>query len=185
MSQFGRHLNEPLWRPQSRVPPASIPRDILSWLTEPDSLTRRLQLTCDGRFEVQVVSQGRARPLMNEARALGMGHAACGFIRQVRLLCDGRPWVFARSVIPARTLTGRQRRLARLGRRPLGALLFSDPTMRRDEMEIACLRRGQGVFVEATRGLRRTPDAIWGRRSVFYLEGKPLLVSEIFLPGIP
>lgn len=179
------YRNEPIWRPRSRVSLASVPRDILSWLMEPGSLTRRLQLTCAGRFEVEVVSQGRARPMVNEARALGMGPAAFGFIRQVRLLCDGRPWVFARSVIPARTLTGRQRRLARLGRRPLGALLFSDPTLRRDAMEIACLRRGQGVFREATRGLGRTPDAIWGRRSVFYLAGKPLLVSEIFLPGIP
>jgi chorismate-pyruvate lyase len=28
------------------------------------------------------------------------------------------------------------------------------------------------------------PEAIWGRRSVFYLAHKPLLVNEIFLPGI-
>ena len=37
----------------------------------------------------------------------------------------------------------------------------------------------------ATRRLASEPAAIWGRRSLFTLAGKPLLVSEIFLPDIP
>ena len=32
--------------------------------------------------------------------------------------------------------------------------------------------------------LERTPAVIWGRRSVFTLHDKPLLVSELFLPVI-
>jgi chorismate lyase len=33
-------------------------------------------------------------------------------IREVHLLCDDRPWVFARTIIPISTLRGRERRLA-------------------------------------------------------------------------
>ena len=36
----------------------------------------------------------------------------------------------------------------------------------------------------ATQCLDAPPDFVWGRRSVFYLHKKPLLVNEIFLPSI-
>ncbi len=51
-------------------------------------------------------------------------------------------------------------------------------------MEIAQLLPGQTLFDLAVHGLSATPREIWGRRSVFRLSGKPLLVSEIFLPEI-
>jgi chorismate-pyruvate lyase len=34
------------------------------------------------------------------------------------------------------------------------------------------------------RDLRDKPETIWGRRSLFRLGGKPLLVCEFFLPDI-
>jgi chorismate lyase len=52
-------------------------------------------------------------------------------LREVYLLCDGVPWVYARTAIPRETLTGRHRRLAYLKTRPLGAMLFADPGMAR------------------------------------------------------
>jgi len=106
------------------------------------------------------------------------------FIREVYLLCDAQPWVFARTVIPTRTLTGPRRRLTRLRGKPLGAVLFADPAMKRSQIEIARIQNGQALFDDATSQLSVTPDEIWGRRSAFFLGGKPLLVSEIFLPNI-
>ena len=73
---------------------------------------------------------------------------------------------------------------ARLGTRPLGELLFADPSMRRETMEIAVLGRGTALYRLALRGVPVRPTAIWGRRSVFRLDRQPLLVNEIFLPGI-
>jgi chorismate--pyruvate lyase len=103
----------------------------------------------------------------------------------VQLLCDERPWVFARSLIPARTLRGRGRRLTQLGTRPLGQVLFTDPGVRRGPVEIARIAVGQRLHQQAFAGLAEPPDAIWGRRSVFWIEERPLLVCEIFLPGLP
>jgi chorismate--pyruvate lyase len=51
-------------------------------------------------------------------------------------------------------------------------------------VQIAAITARHGVFARATRELPRRPAQIWGRRSVFRVGGKPLLVSEIFLPGI-
>jgi chorismate--pyruvate lyase len=165
--------------PCGRLDPAM--RD---WLLDTGSLTQRLIEACPGRFRVEVIGQHYGRPHRNEYRILHMRHAQRALIRQVRLYCDDQPWVFARTVIPQKTLSGRRRRLARLGSKPLGAVLFADKSMRRDEMQISCIRAGQALFDVATRGLRPSPGSIWGRRSVFYLDGAPLLVSEVFLPGL-
>jgi chorismate--pyruvate lyase len=154
------------------------------WLLDPGSLTDRLRSNCAGRFSVRVLDQGWQRPRLDEARILGMRAAMLGWVRQVQLLCDGEPQVFARTVIPVTTLRGAERRLARLGNRPLGAVLFADPGMRRGPVELACIGPGQSMFAEATCGLQIQPQGIWGRRSVFRIGGKPLLVTEIFLPAL-
>jgi chorismate--pyruvate lyase len=113
-----------------------------------------------------------------------MEHRRYALLREVHLLCDEQPWVFAHSVIPVQTLTGRHRRLAHLGERPLGAVLFSDKTLRRERVEITCILPGQRLFNEATAVLDCAPEDIWGRRSLFFVDDHPLLVSEFFLPLI-
>ncbi|WJW75721.1 chorismate lyase [Thiohalobacter sp. IOR34] len=180
-----RHLLHGLhWAPPQRRLRSALDARLRRWLLDPASLTRRLQQACPGRFRVRLEFQGWARPLLDEAQALGMAPRQLALIREVHLLCDERPWVFARTVIPRRTLSGPQRRLARLGERPLGAFLFADPGMRREPVEIAAIPRGTLTWAHAVEGLERPPAQVWGRRSVFRLGGKPLLVSEIFLPGV-
>jgi chorismate--pyruvate lyase len=139
---------------------------------------------CAGKFDVQVLSQGREYPMLNEARRLAMPLTEYALIRQVQLLCDKNVWVFARTVIPTRSLTGSQRRLARLGQKPLGEVLFADKSMRRTPMEVAEIVPGQLLYRYATQHIGYRPSVIWGRRSVFYLKGNPLLVSEFFLPAM-
>ena len=183
-SHLGKHQFEPRWQAHTPTARHGAPAELLDWLLDPTSLTSRLQQTCGGQFSVEPVSQLWQRPMLNEAQALGaLPHERC-FVREVRLLCDGQPWVFARTVIPIRTLTGPRRHLSRLGKKPLGAVLFADPSMYRSGIEIAKLSEGQGLFARATADLPRPPANIWGRRSAFFLNHKPLLVSEIFLPPI-
>ena len=105
-------------------------------------------------------------------------------IREVELLCFGQPWVFARTLIPARSLQGAARRLAFLGDRPLGEVLFADPHMQRGDIQMARITERHRLFFRATKHLSKAEE-IWGRRSLFKLAGNPLLVNEIFLPDIP
>ena len=208
----------PLWRQQRHLPRKCVPLSMRPWLSDAASLTQRLRQACQGRFQVQVVSQGRERPLRDERHALGMRDHEYALVRMVYLLCGGQPWVFARTVIPLRTLSGAQRRLGCLGTRPLGEMLFADRSMRRSEVEVVRLAPESVLFGLATAGLAQPPQApgrplsasclwrhlsiparrmpkcgerrdaqespIWGRRSVFYLQDKPLLVSEFFLPEL-
>ena len=101
-------------------------------------------------------------------------------IREVRLCCGDVGWVYARTVIPFSTLTGAQRLYANLGTRPLGAMLFADRTMQRDEVMVTELSEKE---LPASLTLPRDSH-VWGRRSVFRVGGKPLLVSEYFLPAL-
>jgi len=176
---------EPVWKEASRLNRRDIPEQDLRWLLDPASLTRRIQSVCHRQFRVDVLNQGFQRPHLNELQVLGMRAPDWGFVREVQLLCGQQAWVFARTVIPRGTLTGPYRRLTRLKSRPLGAFLFADPTMERGPVEIARLTPGDKLFPVAMNRLEDDSQEIWGRRSVFTLSGKPLLVSEIFLPAIP
>ena len=114
-----------------------------------------------------------------------MRRGGLAIIRQVQLLCDEQPRVYARTVIPMSSLRGRLRRLARLGAQPLGAMLFADRGMRRGVVELARIRPGETLYADVVRDPQQAHGEIWGRRSIFRLAHKPLLVSEIFLPGFP
>jgi chorismate--pyruvate lyase len=184
MNRFGRHVYEPVWRIRSHMFAQQAPGSLISWLYDAGSLTRRLQAGCVDGFRVEVIEQSWQRPMLNEAVRLGISAERLALVRQVYLYCNNKPAVFARTVIPAQTLSGPQRHLANLGSRPLGAVLFANPNMCRDEMEVACIRPGQRIFASATAKLEQVPDEIWGRRSVFYLDRKPLLVNEVFLPDV-
>ena len=172
------------WQPHTCFLRSALPAGLSGWLLDTASLTRRLQTLCPGQFEVRVLAQHRARPARHEALVLGMRQGTRALIREVHLLCSGTPWVYARTVIPCSSLRGRLKRLEHLGTRPLGAVLFADPGMRRGVVELSCIRPGEALHRAANAG-GWTRRPVWGRRSVFTLAHHPLLVSEIFLPEFP
>lgn len=176
--------HEPRWDAQSELRHGFTPARLTSWLLDPGSLTARLKGHCPGRFRVEIVSQHWGTPQHNEIRRLGMRERQVSLIREVYLYCGEQAMVFARTIIPRKTLSGRQKHLAGLGSRALGSVLFSVPNMRRDEIEVAQLDSGKRLFHKAVSVLAQPPQHVWGRRSVFYLDAKPLLVSEFFLPAV-
>lgn len=168
-----------------RLNRARIPEKFYPWLSDTASLTARLIHHCPGNFRVQLLSQERTRPLRGEARTLDMRLSSRAVIRQVRLVCGNTPWVYARTIIPPQTLARKFHRFTRLGARSLGAMLFADPSMERSEVEVTQLTVADELYHLAARDLSQKPKSIWGRRSLFRLNGKPLLVCEFFLADIP
>ncbi len=159
------------WRAYRRVPDFVLPRIWHDWILDPGSLTRRLQTLAEGDFSVDVLFLGWGRPNRDEQRVLDLPLGQYALIREVALRCRGEVVVKARSVIPATTLTGEERQLRYLGNRPLGAFLFRAREMRRSAIELGAMNWHE-------------EDWIYGRRSVFLLHQKPLLVSELFLPAL-
>ena len=175
----------PKWQRNRRLWAQEIPAKILDWIFDPASLTARLRAVCPGRFHVAVLAQRWLRPAHGEARALGMRPGRYGLVRQVYLCCGDRTLVFARTVIPPGTLSGKERKLASLKTRPLGALLFAEPSLRRVQVSVERLVPGDALYATASRAIQNKPKVIWGRRSLFTIKRKALMVSEYFLPDIP
>lgn len=155
--------------------------EIKSWLFDSGSLTSRLIKHCSGKFSVKVLSVKRATPTPDEVKVLKLKARSHAIIRQVLLLCDDQPLVYARTIIPVSSLRGSLRGIVLLGNKSLGAVLFADKKMQRKPMEITSLKVSHKFH--ALTGCS-SDEAIWGRRSIFILKNQELLVSEFFLPEL-
>ena len=158
--------------------PAQMPENLVPWLIDNGSLTRKLVALSKDQFEVEVLRQEVATPDAAEANALKITQKTPVMIREVVLKGRGRPWVFARSILPMSTMTGRLAGLRTLSNQPLGELLFQDPSMTREPLEVACL---PARVLSVPAALAAGDESLWARRSVFFLDRKPLLVSEVYL----
>ncbi|WDD98932.1 chorismate lyase [Thalassomonas actiniarum] len=151
------------------------------WLLAPGSLTARLKQLCS-HFRVEVLGQ----EMLPCSAAEAHGDIKAGdqvLVREVILYCDDVPQVFARSLLPLTSLTGSERQLAHLGEQPLGQVLFNSPDLERKDIEIACLDRQSPVAALTRMMALEDTTELWGRRSLFYLQQKPIMVAEVFLPG--
>lgn len=156
-----------------------------SWLQDTGSLTERLRRHCQ-QFNVQLQATRSQVKLSAEQQAwLGAKQANC---REVLLLCDGQPWVYASSLytdsaeqaVPA---------LAGLGERALGELLFEHPQLTRSAFEFAQLTPTQWQPLQQTQRLSFSPNGTqplpWARRSLLAIPAAEVLVTELFLPATP
>ncbi len=172
-----RVASEPHWRLAERYTGGELSARCRAWLLDDGSLTGRLIELRQGAFSVRRLHQGWEVPLPSEQRLLDLPQRQVAIVREVVLRLDERSVVFARSVIPVSSLGGSLAHLRRLQNKPLGAILFRDPGMRRSPFELARLR-GDSDYLPAQ--LHQAEPA-WARRSCFVLQGHGLMVSEVFL----
>ncbi|HYR05406.1 MAG TPA: chorismate lyase [Gallionella sp.] len=153
------------------------------WLRDRGSLTQRIQQRCT-RFAVCSMRSGLARIALDEAAMLGVAPPHLAWSREVLLYANSQPVVFAHSACARQHLRGAWSAVRSLGNRPLGALLFAHPLVERKPLHYRALRGTHPLYQRAIAVLGDPPDRLWARRSLFYLHGAPLLVTEVFLPEI-
>lgn len=156
---------------------------IRDFLFHEDSLTRFIQLRCEGEFSIELISESKDQALPDETQFLSLQHDETTFIRRSRLKCGDEAVVYARTIMPLQTIAGENQWLTKLGTKPLGDVLFNDETTYRTDMRYAKIPVHCELHEEATKDLNITSD-LWGRQSLFYTAQQPLLVTEIFLPAI-
>lgn len=157
--------------------------DLAPWLRDHGSLTQRIQQRCT-RFAVRGVRSGLACIAPDEAALLGVAPQHLAYSREVFLYADDQPVVFAHSACARQHLRGAWSAVRGLGNRPLGALLFAHPLVERKPLHYKALRSAHPLYQRAAAVLSNPPGRLWARRSLFYLHGAPLLVTEVFLPEI-
>lgn len=144
-----------------------VPPIIVDWLLESGSMTRRFKQYCD---KITVSPQRECfitRDRLNAEEAEQLPPSVRYWLREIVLSGDAQPWLLGRTVIPQETLSGPDQALVNLGALPLGSYLFSSNNLTRDYIHL-------GQQAEH-----------WARRSRLRLSGKPLLLTEIFLPASP
>jgi len=137
-----------------------IPEKVLFWIRDDQSLTQKLKKRYPD-FRVEVDKQEELEIYKHEMNLLG--NKGSFIVREVFLYGDNDPVVFARSVIPKNPIT---ESIMEIGNKPLGEILFTDPNILREPIEITF------------------QNDIWGRRSVFVMNNIRILVSEFFLEKI-
>ncbi len=155
----------------------------MPWLRDHGSLTQRIVQRCE-RFSVRNMRDGLARIALDESALLGIAPQQLAWSREVFLCADEQPVVFAHSACAAGELRGAWSALRGLGSKPLGALLFSHPLVVRQPLYYKVLRSHHPLYRRAAALLSEAPDRLLARRSLFYLNNYPLLVTEVFLPDI-
>lgn len=161
----------------------SCPFELALWLRDHGSLTQRIQQRCK-QFEVRGVRSGLARIALDEAALLGVSPQHLAYSREVFLYADESPVVFAHSALARTHLRGTWSVLLTLGNKPLGAVLFAHPLVKRKSPSYKALHNTHPLYRQAAQVLSNSPHRLWARRSLFYLHDAPLLVTEVFLPDI-
>jgi len=160
-----------------------------SWLADPGSMTFKLRARCT-QLRVERLRQCRGNALADECGQLGLHLRQPVQERDVILHCDGQPVLFGHTVT-ALSAVSAWPFLRRLGERPLGASLFSDPLVRRAPIQFARLHAGHPLVrrVRLALGVAACQQLpahapLLARRSLFYRHGSLLLVTDVFLPAL-
>lgn len=162
--------------------PGALPDDpgLRGWLQDSGSLTSRLRSACGADFRLELLGEA-AEPL--PADAASILDCAEARTRRVRMFCGASLCVCATTLIPAETLAGNPW-LEALGDRPLGDALLERGGIRRSPFEFTRADPAHPLFSPALTGTDIRPAWVWARRSSFRLAADPLLIYEIFLPGL-
>src|ERR1700760_141915 len=174
---------------RSGIQPMASSRRMGAWLQIAASRSARIA-SVGGRLTVRVLRQGPVRLQPAEAERIGCPAGAAAHGREVVLLADGVPVVYARSVLQAVHARGTWKAIRGLGNRALADLLFGLPAAQRSGFEFARFAPGSGIAAAVHRRWRDATGTNWGRRegwarcSVFTRRGAPLLVTECFAPTI-
>ena len=139
-------------------------KEILSWLNEPGSITSRiksfsnfkLKLLKDGPGEVDIIEDDLIISNYEENN-----------IREVILLSNEEPLIYAKSIIPLETIKLGLNILGNLKENPLGDILFSNPEIKKKYMLFARFQSKEEIF--------------YGRKGIYTVKGYPFSVCEIFL----
>lgn len=160
------------------------PQQMRHWLTDTMSLTQKLSERCSA-FRVQRLMQGNALILSDEQDLIKLRRRCMVQQREVFLLCDEMPVVYAHTVVPLTATASDWPFFNSLGNRSLGTTLFGDPCVQRGTLQYARLAAGHPLVLRAGAALQASLSApLFARRCLYQRNRGLLLVTELFLPGI-
>lgn len=172
------------WKPSGLLSRISSSKKVQSWLTTPTSLTAKLRVLCPD-LQVVILSEELEVPLLNESQKLGLNRNEEAWVRCVLLKCNNKSWVYARTIIPNLNQQNPWHHLQNLGNKPLGEVLFELPSIQRSAFEFSKDTLSYWPHLIENLNDKNAKKLLgFARRSVFKQQNAPLLLTEVFLPGL-
>jgi chorismate--pyruvate lyase len=165
------------------------PLSLQEWLSDTGSLTCKLESALryspGHHLELRILADCRQNLVPSE-RSCFRRPLSRSRIREITLCDQGEPIIVARSVLPITSSIGTNHGILKLGHRPLGAVLFAKDLRGRfrPTREIIRLDHHHPEWKACQRRFKDLPKQVWARRTLYQLNGHPLLVMEIFLPAL-
>ena len=139
-------------------------KEILSWLNEGGSITSRIKSFSN--FKLKLLKDGPGEVDITEDDLIISNYEENN-IREVILLSNEEPLIYAKSIIPLETIKLGLNILGNLKENPLGDILFSNPEIKKKYMFFARFQSKEEIF--------------YGRKGIYTVKGYPFSVCEIFL----
>lgn len=146
------------------------------WLFDNGSLTKRLIELSQNNFSLQILSEEKKLLREDEYTILNIPSFQQEWVREVILKGNNIPWVYARSIVLSDSIKENDPgSLKKVGKQPLGSMLFNKGNFDRSIIEVA--RYPKEIFFK-----KNIHTCLWARRSCFKNDMQTILVQEIFLP---
>jgi chorismate--pyruvate lyase len=170
------------WHPAERLGQMDVDAKLRPWLIGKGLLSVRVKEACGEQFRLRLVDQWSGQ--LTSSHKLGLKSAdEAGLFREVEISRGDQAWVFAQTVAPDSTLCLHPW-LAEMGDTALDETLTALSGTERGSYEYAWVPVDQPLTERALRGAEVKPVGLWARRTRIALRGAPLLMQEVFLPGM-
>ena len=137
---------------------------IRSWLLEDGPITERIKLK--NKFNLKLLKDEVSNIDRSDEDFLGNISGRVK-VREVILMANNVPKVFARSLIPEITIEHGLSKLGSLGSTPLGDILFEKEIFKKIEVLFSKFIVNKEIF--------------WGRKTKYSVKNLPISVMEVFL----
>jgi len=173
-ARWHRHINA-----------ANPPPSLREWLCLDTSLTASLRVSST-QFRVQRLHQQQSLCLADESELIGLPRRMRVWEREVLLCCDGKPMVFAHTVVPLTANASDWPMFRSLGNTSLGASLFGDPAVNRGHLQFARLPLSHPLMRRICTAIpfEEIESRLHARRCLYRRGSGVMLVTEVFLPCI-
>ncbi|HLZ98892.1 MAG TPA: chorismate lyase [Steroidobacteraceae bacterium] len=177
-----RSIQSIQWVPAERLGQMNVEPMVRTWLIAKGMLSGRVKAVCGEHFALRLIEQWTG--LLTSSHRLGLrSDDTAGLFRDIEMVHGGQVWIFGETVMPDSTLSLHPW-LAELGDTPLDETLIGLSGVDRGSYEYAWLPADDPLATRALRAAGAKPEGLWARRSRVALRGAPLLMHEVFLPGM-
>jgi chorismate--pyruvate lyase len=170
------------WRTITQENLHLIPAILFDWIVKINHL--KLAMTQQGLKPELILLDQRHDILPDDEATLVQAHQ--GLIRQIYLADNNQPLTYGRTIVPEQTYQAFAHQFETLGIRAIGETLLHDKdNVVRGAFEFGFVAADTELFQAAIQKYDQPLDGLWGRRSLFFINGYPLLITELFFPNLP